>query len=185
MTRIALKNTTILAALLVGSLAVSGAEARHKEKMGTVIAGGRLASATLMTPDGKTVGSATVLEVSGGLRLTARIDGLSEGMHGAHVHTVGKCDAPDFASAGGHWNPGMSKHGSMNPSGPHTGDLPNLVVGKNNKGALGINLPGATFDGLMDADGSALVIHAGADDLVTDPSGNSGGRIACGVFVAK
>jgi Cu-Zn family superoxide dismutase len=100
------------------------------------------------------------------------------------VHTTGLCDAPDFTTAGPHWNPTAMKHGTMNPQGPHEGDLPNLIVGTDGRGTLGITIPGATMAGLFDTDGSALVVHAGADDLMTDPSGNSGGRIACGVLVA-
>jgi len=72
----------------------------------------------------------------------------------------------------------------MNPQGPHEGDLPNLIIGTDGRGTLGITIPGATMAGLMDADGSAFVVHAGPDDLMTDPAGNSGGRIACGVFQA-
>jgi Cu-Zn family superoxide dismutase len=103
-------------------------------------------------------------------------------MHGAHLHTVGKCDGPDFVSAGGHWNPTNMKHGSMNPQGPHEGDMPNLTVGATGKGSLSMKIAGASFDTLMDADGAAMVIHAGQDDLKSDPSGNSGGRLACGVL---
>jgi Cu-Zn family superoxide dismutase len=98
---------------------------------------------------------------------------------------VGRCDAPDFTSAGGHWNPTQKKHGTMNPQGPHQGDLPNLVIGSDGRGTIGAVIPGATLAGLLDADGAAMVIHAGPDDLMTDPSGNSGGRIACGVFQAS
>ena len=109
---------------------------------------------------------------------------LPPGTHGAHIHMVGRCDAPDFTTAGGHWNPTSKQHGTMNPAGPHEGDLPNLIVGTDGRGTLAITIPGATMAGLLDADGSAMVVHAGADDLRTDPSGNSGGRIACGVFQA-
>ena len=96
---------------------------------------------------------------------------------------VGACDAPGFTTAGGHWNPTMRQHGSMNPNGQHEGDLPNLMIGSNGRGSLGAVIPGATIAGLLDADGAALVVHAGPDDLMTDPAGNSGARIACGVFV--
>jgi Cu-Zn family superoxide dismutase len=105
------------------------------------------------------------------------------------VHAVGRCDPPDFASAGPHWNPAARKHGMNNPAGPHAGDLPNVEVAAN--GVLGttVTLPGATLVGgggaagsLIDADGAALVLHGQADDYVTDPSGNSGPRIACAVL---
>lgn len=159
--------------------------ADDKPKVGTPIAGGRIAMATLRTPAGKEIGRATVREVAGGLRVTIDARFLPPGMHGAHLHTVGRCEGPDFASAGPHWNPTGMKHGAMNPQGPHGGDLPNLSIGADGRGTLGINLPGASFDALLDADGAAMVIHADVDDMVTDPSGNSGGRIACGVLVAN
>ena len=76
------------------------------------------------------------------------------------------------------------KHGSMNPQGPHEGDLPNLIVDTGGRGTIGAMIPGATMAAMLDADGAALVIHAAADDLQTDPSGNSGARVACGVFAA-
>ena len=150
--------------------------------VGAPMAGGARATAQLKTSNGADAGTATASEVAGGLRFTVDVKGMPAGTHGAHVHTAGRCDAPDFTTAGPHWNPTSMKHGSMNPQGPHEGDLPNLIVGTDGRGTVGITIPGATMAGLLDADGSALVIHAGADDLMTDPSGNSGGRIACGVF---
>ena len=170
------------AAAAVAMLAMAGCTDRPT--VGAPVAGGRVATATLRTPAGREVGRATVREVAGGLRVTVDARFLPPGMHGAHLHTVGRCEGPDFASAGGHWNPTAKKHGTMNPQGPHGGDLPNLRIGPDGRGTLGINLPGATFDGLLDADGAAMVIHADVDDMMTDPSGNSGGRIACGVLVA-
>lgn len=163
------------AALLAAALGLAGAAQAGA-------AGGRVVRAELKTADGKDAGHATVREVKGGLRVSIEAVGLTEGQHGAHIHTVGKCDAPDFATAGAHWNPTGRQHGSMNAMGAHGGDLPNLVVGKNGKGALAVTLPGASIDGLLDADGSAIVIHAKPDDLTTDPSGNSGARQACGVL---
>jgi Cu-Zn family superoxide dismutase len=124
--------------------------------------------------------------------VTLRIDaaGLPAGMHGAHLHTVGKCEGPKFTSAGGHWNPTGKQHGHQNPAGYHTGDLGNLGVGADGKLTAGLLVPGARLssngvgDGpvLLDADGAALVIHAAQDDEKTDPSGNSGDRIACAVL---
>ena len=145
---------------------------------------GRTASAVLHNAAGAEVGRATASEVQGGLRVTLEVHGLPPGDHGAHVHTVGRCDPPDFASAGGHWNPLGAHHGTLNPAGPHMGDLPNLVVATDGGATLGINVPGATMAGLLDADGSAIVVHADRDDMMSDPSGNSGARIACGVFQA-
>jgi Cu-Zn family superoxide dismutase len=148
----------------------------------TPTAAGRIATATLMTAAGKQVGKITVREVDGGLSVSVDVRDLPPGMHGAHLHTVGKCEAPDFASAGGHWNPTNMKHGSMNPQGPHEGDMPNLMIGADGRGTLTTRLAGGSFDALMDADGAAMVVHAAGDDLKTDPSGNSGARVACGVL---
>jgi Cu-Zn family superoxide dismutase len=142
----------------------------------------RVATASLRTAANASAGTATATEVPGGVRIALTVNGLPQGPHGAHVHTVGRCDAPDFTTAGGHWNPTGTKHGSKNPAGPHGGDMPNLLVGTDGTGSLEFTLPAGTFDGLFDADGSAFMIHAGADDLMSDPAGNSGGRIACGVF---
>ena len=152
---------------------------------GTALPGGRMATAQLVTASGTPVGRATAREVAGGLRVTLDANAMPAGVKGAHVHTVGRCDAPAFESAGPHWNPTGAKHGTMNPQGPHTGDLPNVTIGNDGRGTIGITLAGATMDGMLDADGAAFIVHAAADDYQTDPSGNSGGRIACGVFSAS
>ena len=134
---------------------------------------------------GAPIGSVRAWQTAGGV--TFRIDaaGLPHGVHGIHVHSVGRCDPPEFTSAGGHWNPAGRKHGMNNPAGPHAGDLPNVEVAAN--GVLGatITLAGANMAGLLDADGAALVLHAGPDDYATDPSGNSGARIACAVILPQ
>ena len=108
-------------------------------------------------------------------------------MHGIHIHAVGRCDPPDFMSAGDHVNPTNRQHGLRNPQGPHAGDLPNLTVEAGGTGtfqAANVDLTlGAGANGLFDADGSALVVHADPDDEATEPTGNSGGRIACGVIM--
>lgn len=145
---------------------------------------GRTATASLRTAAGADVGTVTATEMAGGIQIRIDARGMPAGMHGAHVHTIGRCDAPDFTTAGGHWNPTGKQHGTSNPAGPHAGDAPNLTIGADGSGSVTIMLPAGTMDGLLDADGSAFVIHAGADDYKTDPSGNSGGRIACGVFAA-
>ena len=136
----------------------------------------------LLDASGQTIGSVRAWETAGGVSFRVNATGLPHGLHGIHVHAVGRCDPPDFASAGPHWNPAAKKHGLNNPAGSHAGDLPNVEVAAN--GALGatVTLAGATMAGLLDADGSALVIHAQADDYVTDPSGNSGARIVCAVI---
>jgi len=129
---------------------------------------------SLIGPDGSRTGSAVV----SGTSLTVEAGGLPRGEHGLHLHVVGRCDGPDFASAGPHWNPSGRKHGRDNPEGPHLGDLPNLTVGADGRGSATLEVP----QGFVDADGAALVIHASPDDYRTDPSGNSGARIACAAF---
>ncbi|WP_374132123.1 superoxide dismutase family protein [Sphingomonas sp. 28-62-20] len=153
--------------------------------MGKQEPSGRIAVAALKLADGTDVGRATAREATGGLRITIEAMALPAGTHGAHIHAVGRCEGPDFMTAGGHWNPGGTQHGAMNPAGPHEGDLPNLVIGADQRGTIGVTVPGGTLAGLLDADGAAMVIHASADDLMTDPSGKSGARIACGVFAAN
>lgn len=146
---------------------------------------GPIASAALRGTDGSDKGTATIVAVRGKIELQLAVQGLPAGEHGTHLHTVGRCDAPDFTSAGGHLNPHGKMHGSENPQGAHLGDLPNLNVGDNGKGALIASIPGTAEEvaaALFDADGTAIVIHAGTDDYKTDPSGNSGGRIICGVL---
>lgn len=142
------------------------------------------AAADLRTASGAAAGKATAATMNGRVMLTVQVEGLPPGQHGVHVHMTGKCDAPKFESAGGHWNPADAQHGLEAPAGQHAGDMPNLVVDDNGRGTLEYELKGATFAGLMDEDGSAMVVHASADDQKTDPSGNSGDRIACGVFEA-
>ena len=107
------------------------------------------------------------------------------GEHGLHFHAVGTCEGPDFKSAGGHLNPEGHQHGMLNPMGSHLGDLPNFIADAQGHAQLQIaldQLPDKLLPHLFDADGTAIVVHAAADDYRTDPSGNSGARIACGVL---
>ena len=136
----------------------------------------------LINASGQTIGTVRAWQTAGGVTFRINASGLPHGVHGVHVHAVGKCDPPDFASAGPHWNPTGKKHGMSNPAGPHAGDLPNVVVKANGVLAATLVLSAASMSSLIDADGAALVIHAAADDNMTDPSGNSGARIACAVL---
>jgi superoxide dismutase, Cu-Zn family len=143
------------------------------------------ASAVLRDASGKEVGAATFTVTPSGVLISLDLTAVPHGGHGFHVHTTGKCEPPDFKSAGPHFNPDQTKHGFMTPEGPHAGDLPNLHVPADGKLQVEVLEPNVTLSGeapLLDADGSALVIHAGADDYKTDPAGNSGNRIACGVI---
>ena len=131
---------------------------------------------------GTDLGSVNVTPEGDGIRLVGDVTGLAPGEHGFHVHAVGRCDPPPFETAGPHWNPTNRQHGTQNPSGPHAGDLTGLTVGSDGIGHVNALLTGQGMAALMDADGASLVVHEKADDYKTDPSGNSGARIACGVI---
>jgi superoxide dismutase, Cu-Zn family len=138
---------------------------------------------------GQSVGMATLTEVPGGVRILVEVKGVPPGEKGVHIHMVGKCEGPAFTSAGGHFNPDGKQHGTMNPQGPHAGDLPNIVVDAAGNGRFEtttnrVSLGGGTTS-LFDVDGSALVVHAAPDDFKTDPTGNSGDRIVCGVIIKR
>lgn len=137
---------------------------------------------------GELVGAASFQRIADGVEIRARFEGLPPGEHGYHVHAVGRCDAPDFMTAEGHFNPTSHEHGMQNSLGSHVGDLPNLVVGEDGTASITAIARYASLApgdmSLFDKDGSALVIHAGPDDDVSDPAGNSGARIACGVLSA-
>lgn len=148
----------------------------------------QIAHADLKDKSGKAVGTADLTQTRAGVLIKLSVKDFKPGEHGIHIHAVGKCDAP-FESAGPHFNPGNHKHGMLAGEG-HAGDLPNLHVPQN--GDLEIEMVAAdvTLDSgkpnsLLDSDGSSLVIHASADDYRTDPAGDSGERIACGVITSS
>ena len=171
-----------LASLLLTGIFVLGGACAHQGH-GTAMAGSSSgASAELHDAAGVTKAHAQVSEMDGGLRVKVQAEQMAPGSYGIHIHAIGKCDPPDFTTAGPHWNPAGRQHGKDNPQGMHEGDLPNLVIGADGTGTLDFVAGGATLTGLLDADGAAIVLHAGADDYRTDPSGNSGARVACGVL---
>ncbi|MGB5077110.1 MAG: superoxide dismutase family protein [Sphingorhabdus sp.] len=142
-------------------------------------------SAQLVRGDGSAAGVATISRRSDGIWLSIAADAPVAGSFGMHLHAVGKCEGPDFTSAGPHWNPSGRQHGHDNPMGSHSGDLPNAQAGADLKIAVNQQIPEmllAGDSGLVDGDGAAIIIHEKADDYKTDPSGNSGRRIICGVF---
>jgi superoxide dismutase, Cu-Zn family len=143
------------------------------------------ASAVLKDKDGKEVGNVAFTDTPSGVLMRLDLTAVPPGEHALHLHAVGKCEPPDFKSAGGHFNPDKTKHGLMSDEGPHAGDLPNIYVPESGKITLEVLAPLVTLKGdpaLLDDDGSAIVIHDGADDALTDPAGNAGKRIACGVI---
>ncbi|MEZ5829319.1 MAG: superoxide dismutase family protein, partial [Hyphomicrobiales bacterium] len=141
------------------------------------------ATAVLKDPDGNQVGTVTLFEAPSGVLLDVDLTAVPSGDHAFHIHETGKCEAPDFKSAGGHFNPEEDKHGLLNKAGPHAGDMPNIHVPETGKLMIEIlNQRIDLNDGLLDDDGSAIVIHEGPDDYVTDPAGDAGPRIACGVI---
>lgn len=168
----------LFGALLIGaSIGVAGA------------AGAPHASATVVDATGHAIGWAKLTEdANGRLHLNVKVEGLAPGRHGVHLHAVGLCEGPLFASAGGHHDPIGVEHGLDNPAGAHAGDLPNLIVNGAGRGHLDATSHHATLSpgpvSLLDANGAAIVIHEFEDDQVSNPTGNSGGRIACGVIDA-
>jgi Cu-Zn family superoxide dismutase len=143
------------------------------------------ARATLRDTQGKTLGEATLRESSAGVLLKVDLTGVPAGTHAFHIHAVGRCDPPDFMSAGGHFNPAMMKHGLMAAGGPHAGDMPNFTVLENGTSKATVRDPRVTLgegpNSLFANEGTALVIHAKPDDNKSQPAGNAGDRIACGV----
>jgi Cu-Zn family superoxide dismutase len=145
------------------------------------------AQAAILDGKGSPIGTAAAFEDRVGVRVDVKVTALSEGLHGVHVHAVGKCEGAAFTTAGGHFNPAGKKHGHLVADGPHAGDLGNLEVGKDGTGSASFYTPLLSTgpgnpNSVLLSGGLAIVVHAGPDDEKTDPSGNSGDRVGCGVF---
>ena len=149
----------------------------------TAVAAAQPVTAALNNAAGHNAGQVTLSQDAGGVTVKLAASGLSPGAHGIHVHAVGRCEGPKFDSAGPHWNPAGKKHGRDNPAGAHLGDLANFDVGADGRGEASFTIPDAALregeQAVIDGDGAAVVVHAKADDYKTDPSGDSGDRIAC------
>ena len=164
---------TVLAVLGGGMLIGDGAGAAD------------VATAKMIAADHKGLGEVTLTDTPNGVLMRGRLEGLEPGPHAIHLHAAGRCEPP-FDSAGAHFNPADAVHGYLSEGGPHAGDLPNLHVPEGGSIDFELLAPGVTLrsgepNGLMDDDGAAIVIHAGADDYKTDPAGASGSRLACGI----
>ena len=144
------------------------------------------AHADLINAQGQKIGMAVLTQTAAGVKIAVNVKQLAPGTHAFHIHAVGKCEAPDFKSAGGHFNPAGKQHGKDNPNGPHAGDMLNFEAGANGTAKFSTVNASVTLEqgtnSLFHEGGTSLVIHEKADDYKTDPAGNAGNRIACGVI---
>ena len=191
-----MRRALVVAVLLALPIATARAEAPPKKIEAAPTAAapapapapvprGEMAHAVIKGEGGQALGAAALEDSAHGVIITAQLHHLSPGMHAFHIHDTGKCEPP-FKTAGGHFNPAGHKHGVRNPEGLHAGDLPNIEVGADGTARFQFFAAGATLkagekNSLFDADGAALVVHKGEDDLASDPAGNAGDRIGCGV----
>jgi Cu-Zn family superoxide dismutase len=145
----------------------------------------QVGTASLSFANGQPAGTARLMSDGDQLSVAVMVNGVEPGAHGFHLHTTGACRAPDFTSAGGHLNPYDRNHGRLSPGGSHLGDMPNLQVDASGSagGTFDVSdTPERALEEIFDTDGTAVVVHAGADDYRTDPAGDAGSRIACGVL---
>ncbi|MDF2718258.1 MAG: superoxide dismutase copper/zinc binding protein [Paenibacillus sp.] len=168
-------------------LAATGCDSKQVSGPAAAESAESMVRATVVNAEGKPVGGAAFTQEAGGVRVRLDVTGIPQGVHGFHFHDTGKCEAPDFTSAGPHLNPHGKKHGLLSMEGPHVGDLPNVTVGADGAAktdwlASGLTLEKGKPNSLRKEGGTAIMIHEKADDGMTDPAGNSGARIACGVI---
>jgi superoxide dismutase, Cu-Zn family len=180
--RFAMRLALIPTIFAVAACAPSGVQTAK------TVAVSEVASARLIRGDGSEAGVATLSRRDDGIWLEVASASPGEGRFGMHIHTVGKCEGPDFTTAGAHWNPASRQHGRDNPAGAHAGDLPNVAADASGRISAMTQLVDAIWSGeggIFDADGASIIIHEKADDYKTDPTGNSGKRVICGVFSKK
>ena len=167
----------VLAAVVLTGCSFPSADADLKEQV----------QVSLINTEGKEVGQATLTEDPKGVHILLKAEGLEPGVKAIHFHEKAMCEKPEFTTAGAHYNPTQKEHGFQNPKGYHSGDLPNIEIGKDGKIELetispAVVLTAGKSNSLLDADGTSIIIHEKEDDYKTDPSGNSGNRIVCGAI---
>lgn len=175
-------------AFAISAFLLVGCGQPEETKQDKLIETAELGNAVLSNKEGDEVGRLRIYQDGAATMLKIEVSSLAPGEKAAHLHMAGKCDAPDFKSAGGHLNPLNATHGKHSESGPHFGDLPNLTISESGTANASVELVGDTAGvagHIFDEDGTALIIHEGPDDYRSDPSGNAGSRIACGVIAPK
>lgn len=184
-----MKNKIIMSIILSALLVAGGCAGKEKTMP---VSGEKVKSvaAPILNTEGEEIGEVSFVESGDGVTISIQAEGISPGVHGVHIHETGVCTPPDFKSAGGHFNPMKKEHGFDNPKGFHLGDLPNIEVGDDGIISVKVTTAELTLEknaanSILDQDGSALVIHESEDDYKTDPSGNSGDRIACAAVTRK
>jgi Cu-Zn family superoxide dismutase len=186
-------RSALAVSLLLSGVAMAACSKKAEQPSGNVAEPSTVAESdtapqtiALTGVDGRPVGTVTLSEDANGVTIKIDASAIPAGTHGVHLHEKGLCEGPKFESAGGHWNPESKQHGRDNPMGAHLGDLANFEIGEAGTATTSFLVGGVTINGaanaLADADGTSLVVHAKADDYKTDPSGNSGDRVACAVL---